>query len=266
MAFEGNIAGLLGMSNKSDGTGDYQSQRGNYKERLNRRERQYYQMTQNIDPDTGEVLDFKPNKNLKNPYKMANFKSYKAPSFKMPNPKSLIDLAIVGAIGLGGFILYNKVFKPFMTNSAIDKANSDGEKAVGADYVNTQSSQIKTAKATATSLGSQGYSVGSLHQGNANLLHTLMDREVVDHDEIIKVVKGMSVPTIKLVSIAYGNRSLPNYAKSWIHVFNVNFTTWGKSLFSDDVLTGKLVDHLTYVLYASECKQITSWLDAIKTA
>jgi hypothetical protein len=262
MAFEGNIDGFMKMFGKSDGTGDYDnSYKGNYKNRSNNRDRHYYQTTQNVDPDTGEVLDFKPNNNLKNPYKMAYRKSFKASGFSMPQPKKILDLAIMGAIGYGAYLLYIKILKP-LGNSAMDDSKDKAEKIIGESYVDSTAAAVQNNKATATALSQTGFLVGNLHTKNAGLLHDLMDTSWVDHDEIVKVIKGMSLTTFQLVNSAYGVRDLATYAGSFTHTLNLAMWTVGTQ-WGIQKLTGTLKFHLNTVLTSGELGSISKWLNSI---
>lgn len=262
MAFEGNIDGFMRMFGKSDGIGDYDnSYKGNYKNRSNNRDRHYYQTTQNVDPETGEVLDFKPNKNLKNPYKMAYRKSFKASGFSVPQPKKILDIAIMGAIGYGAYLLYIRILKP-LGNSALDNAKDKAENIIGESYVDSTAAAVQNNKATATGLAKTGFSVGSLHMKNAGLLHDLMDSAWVNHDQIVKTVKSMSKQTFQLVATAYGVRELPKYAGSFSHVLNGSLWTFGSS-WGVNKLSGTLKQHLNIVLTSSELGSISSWLNLI---
>lgn len=260
----GNISGFFAQTGRNDGTGDYNnSSNGNYKQRLKNRENHYYQ-SQGIDTETGEVLDFKPNTRLKNPYRMkANFKKLSS-GLPLPAPGKLIDIAVLGAIGLGGFILYQKVFKPFLSKDPVDKANDDAEKAAAAAYVSTSKSELDRSKATATSLAGKGIVMSDLHKGNADYLHGLLDSNWVDHDQIVKTIMGMSKQTFQLVAVAYGRRSLPNYVKGYAHIANVSLWTTISSIWTDDVWTDTLKNQLKAILTSSELAKLSSWLDAIK--
>jgi len=260
----GNISGFFAQTGKSDGTGDYNnSSNGNYKQRLKNRENHYYR-SQGIDTETGEVLDFKPNTRLKNPYSMA--KSFRTgfSGISMPSPDKILNLAIIGGIGLGGFLLYQKIFKPLLSSNPVDKANADADKTVAAAYVNTTKSQLDRTKATATSLAGGGIALSDLHKSNADYLHKLLDSNWVDHDQIVKTIMGMAKQTFQLTAQAYGVRSLPNYVKGYAHITNVSIWTTISSMWTDDVWTDNLYNHLTAILTSSEQSKLSSWLNAIK--
>lgn len=264
--FEGNIAGLLGMSNKSDGTGDYDFNRnGSYRDRVSNRDRHYYKTVQNIDTDTGEVLDFKPQRNFKNPYKKMAYSGYRrSPGFssissKLPKPKQLFDIAILGAIAYGGYIVYNKFLRP-LGNSPLDDVKDKASNIIAKSYVDSTSAAVTQNNNTATSLASSGYAVSSDHIKTALLLHGWMNTEIVNHTQIVKTIQGMSKQTFQLVASAYGTQNLNTYAKSPTHL--LTFAAW-EDLFSSDKLVGTLKKHLSIVLSSSELSSISSWLNLI---
>ncbi len=269
--FEGNISGLLRMSNKSDGIGEASGSYGGGYDQRRKSVRNHFIKTGykahkgiNFDPETGEILDYVPPKNAKNPYsKMAYAKRYysKAAGLKLPNvnPSQVINLAICAAIGYGGYILYNKILKP-LGNSPIEDAKDKAEAAIGGAYVDTTASKVTVNNTVTNALAKSGLKVTTAHQGYANTLHDFMNSAFVDEDKIIKTIKGMAAQTFQLTASAYGTRNLNTYAKSPTHLLTVS--AWS-DLFSSDKLVGTLKTHLQIVLSESEQKQISQWLSII---
>ncbi|MGC5276223.1 hypothetical protein ACPXAM_24100, partial [Escherichia coli] len=80
------------------------------------------------------VLNFKPSRNARNPYKMA-YRSYGKSALsgvKLPNVSTVINLALIGGVGLIGYKLYNKFFggADSIISSALDTAKTNGAKAI----------------------------------------------------------------------------------------------------------------------------------------
>lgn len=264
--FDGDVAGFLRMSGRDDGTGESQRSNGDYKSRSQNRDRHYW-TSQGVDPETGEVLDYKPPKNAKNPYKVQ--KTYtkrsgggfnlRSLSYQLPKPAQAMNILLLGAMGYGGWLLYKKFLSP-LGNSALEDAKDDADKTLAKSYVDTRANEVKTNQALSKTLSDKGLMVGAVHQKNATLLHDLMDVAVVDHDKIIAVVKGMSIPTFQLTAIAYGTRSLTNYAKAITHLFTT--AAWA-DLFKEDKAMGSLKFHLTTVLTSSEQSKISQYLSSV---
>lgn len=270
--FDGNISSFLGMSRNDDGTGDFDnSSRSNYQQRKNNVRNHYIKsgykakMGIDLDPETGEILDYVPPKNVKNPYKnMANYPrqsgiNLRSLSYKLPQPKQAINIALLGFIAYGGYIVYKKFLSP-LGNSPIEDAKLNAEKIVAKSYVDTPASKIQQTNATATTLANQGLQVADLHKNLANTLHSYLNSANVDHEKIVKTISSMAIQTLQLVSVAYGSRNLNTYAKAPLHVFNS--ASWS-DLFSDNKMVGTLKDHLNAVLASSELSKLSKYLQSI---
>jgi hypothetical protein len=263
--FEGNVATFLGLSGKSDGVGEHQQSNWDFADRK-RRQRNHYiktgykaKMGMNIDPETGEILDYVPPKNAKNPYKMG----YQRRSFSKPNinldPNKFLNIAVIGAIGYGAYIIYKRVLSP-LTNSPIEDAKEIAEKQVSKTYVDTKASKSQQVTSAKTTLASRGLTVSSLHENLANTLHSYMDVASVDEAKIVKTISGMGNETFQLTAIAYGTRELATYRNSVTHLFD--FAVW-TDMFSSTKMLGTLKDHLKVVLSDSDQKKISGKLSLI---
>ncbi|HVW94940.1 MAG TPA: hypothetical protein VHA56_03145 [Mucilaginibacter sp.] len=188
------------------------------------------------------------------PYKKRNL-SFKAPNIDLPSITTLINIAVIGFIGLAAYKLYQKFFGDTLANKKEDAGNTAFDKI----YVDTKQSKADEVTATAASLNSAGLTVSDLHKKVANSLHDLMDSIIVDHDKIVATIKGEAIPTFQLVSVAYGTRTLNTY-KAW-HIFNPD--AWkGFGLTGTDS-QDTLKAHLNLVLSSSELSSISQWLSAI---
>jgi hypothetical protein len=199
------------------------------------------------------------------PVKMPTLPKRKKSNFSMPkmpgiNIGLLLNLAIVGGIGLVGYKLYNKFFGG--ADSILSNTNDKGSQALAKTFVSTNQSKADTLKSTAASLNTKGLSVSSLHQSLANTFHDYLDSMWVDHDKIVKTILGENVQTFRLVSVAYGTRDLKNYVNSPAHILNLN--NWDITKFmSADNSVGTLKDHLNLVLTSGELKQLSQYLAVI---
>jgi len=224
-----------------------------------------------VDTDTGEIIaprghskksDFMPvNNNVKSERsnKMRSFdKAF--PPVKLPKLPTglLINLAVVGGIGLIVYKLYTK----FFGQTAIDKLTDKGDEAIGKTYKSDNQTKADQLGTTAASLQSKGLTVSNLHKSLADTFHNMLDSTWVDHDKIVKTILNEDVQTFRLVSVAYGTRDLNSWTKSLAHIFDSD--AWStSSLFSSHKNTGTLKDHLRMVLSDDEQSKISSYLAVI---
>jgi hypothetical protein len=177
------------------------------------------------------------------------------------NPSSVINIAVIGGIGLLAYKLYHSFFGNSLSD-LIDAKTENGQKAIASTYVDASQSKADQLKQTAASLSSKGLVVSSIHQGLANTFHNMLDSAWVDHAKIVKTILGQNIQTFRLVSVAYGTRSLPTYGNSPAHLLNTS--SWSlTNLFSSTKYTGTLKDHLREILTSSEQSQISKYLAVI---
>lgn len=268
MSFEGDVSSFLRSTGKSDGLGDNGYSNFDIKSRRANVRNHYIQsgykakMGMDIDPETGEILNYQPPKNAKNPYNMR--KGFKPHSLGA-GTKSILDAVLSYApyaiIAFVGYSLYKKYLANFLSSSTLDTVKDNAQKVVDTAYVNSDASKVTATNATTTALAAQGYTVSTLHQNLANTLYGMLDTSgIADGSKIVATIKGMSDQTFQLTSSAYGRRNLNAYAKSPTHLFTL--AAWS-DLFSNDKLMGTLKDHLKTVLTSSEQSQISHYLSLI---
>ncbi|MET3979987.1 hypothetical protein ABIB62_002670 [Mucilaginibacter sp. UYP25] len=177
--------------------------------------------------------------------------SFKMPKFNMPNINigSVINLAILGFVGIAGYKLYNMFFGG--ASNVIDDKKDKGERAAAAMYVSSDQAKADTAKSTAASLSSKGLIATSQHGKLAIYYNDLFNNMFPDHGKILATVKGQNVQTFRLVSGVYGKREIYWYTK-----FSVIHLTAKETAFT-------LGDTLKMILSESELKSIHSYITSI---
>jgi hypothetical protein len=204
------------------------------------------------DPDTGEVMHprgHQTKKNMSYPsYKKPSSKSFSLPNIKIPNfdVSKVLNLMLIGGVGFLGYKLYNN----FFGQTAIDKAQAAGVAALSKTYVSDSQAKADSITATASSLAAKGLVVNNSNKITADTLHVWMDSYWVEDAYIVKAILGMSVQTFRLVSTAYGSRTLSSYAV-W------HFTTIGQN----EELT--LRDALILTINTAEKTKIHAYLSVI---
>jgi hypothetical protein len=196
--------------------------------------------------------------NVKMPKYQKSNRGFKVPS--MPNLPvgSIVNIAILAAVGIAGYKLYTM----FFGNSVIGAKADNGQAAIDKTYVDSNQAKADLLKGTAASLQSQGLSVSTLHSGLADTFHGWLDSLWVDHGQIVTAILGENVQTFRLVSVAYGTRDLSTYINSVFHVFNAGNWSIANPLSSTKGV-GTLKEHLTYVLTADELTKIHDYISAI---
>lgn len=200
---------------------------------------------------------------------MANSYSRPAPrgrsKIQIPNINIglLINLAIPVAIGLVGYNLYKKFFGGDAQTSMINDKNDKGSAALGSTYVSSSQATADTLTNTAASLATKGLTVSAMHKSIANTFQTWLNSLWVDHDRIVATILKEDIQTFRLVSVAYGTRSLPTYAASPAHIATVGIWSQISSLWDDNQYTGTLKQHLNGILTDSEKTKISKYLAVI---
>ncbi|QQL51091.1 hypothetical protein [Mucilaginibacter ginkgonis] len=257
----GNIAGLLGMSGKSDGTGSAQASQFDYNSRSYNRKK-HYAFTHGLDIETGELLNFKPSANAKNPYRKMAYRKNPLSGVKMPSASTVINLAMIGGVGLVGYKLYQKFFGDTSVSDAADAAKQKGAVALGSTYVDSNQAKADSITNTQSSLAAKGITVSTTSASLANTFHDWLNSLSVDHDQIVNTILKMDVQTFRLMSVSYGTRDLATYAKSPLHLLNADVWSLG-NLFHENKMIGTLKDHLKIVLYAAELTKIHAYYSVI---
>lgn len=262
---DANISAFLRTSQNLDNdVTQYNFNSGSYNDRAARRRKSYleswYKVKKgiNVDVDTGEILDFVP-KPMRRVTRSFNTSSF--PKMPMPKAATVINIALIGGVGLVAYKLYHKFFGTDASD-VISNTADVGKLSLSKTYVDTSGAKAAQLTATASSLASKGLQVTQLHQSLANTIHGYLDSAWVDHDKIVKMILGQGIQTFRLMSVAYGTRSLQNYGNSFAHVLNTS--SWSlDNLFSKTKYVGTLKDHLQEVLTSDEQTKIRSYLSVI---
>lgn len=250
---ESNISGLLGMSGSRDSDDDYSSSNGyDYNSRRDRQRKHYIEsgyktkMGIDLDMDTGEILNFKPKR-------MAyTARGRKMPQISMPDLGKILPLAMYAGIGLIGYKVYKQFFGQTAADVVDDKADK-GSKAVAALTVDANQAKANAVQATAASLQRTGLNVSDSHKKIADWFNEAMDSWWVDTASIVKTILGQNIQTFRLVSVAYGARTLKQYCDYHISAF--------ASKARNEPIT--FADSLKLVLSKDELKKIHGYISMI---
>ncbi|MEB0260750.1 hypothetical protein [Mucilaginibacter sp. 10I4] len=171
--------------------------------------------------------------------------SFKMPKFNMPNINigAVINLAILGAVGIAGFKLYNMFFGG--ASNIISNTQDRGEKALAGTFVSTEQSKADSLKNTASSLSTKGLSISNQHMQLALNWHDMFDRMFPNHSSIIANLKKSNIQTLRLVASVYGTRPIDG------------FTYWSiqDGLFTDNKKGYTFKDAIKMILSDSELKE-----------
>ena len=205
-----------------------------------------------VDTETGEIIaprgHAKPPPLMKVPsFKQTSAKSFTMPKINLPPIGTIINIAVMAAVGLAGYKLYMK----FFGQSALDIANTKGSAAMAATVISNDQAKADQLSATSGSLGSKGLVVTDMHKSIANTFHDMFNTWWINDDEIVKTILGENVQTFRLVSLAYGSRTIPDY-DAW-HI--------GSVLSAKDALTFK--DTLKLVLDSDSLAKIHAYYTVI---
>ncbi|MEB0278963.1 hypothetical protein [Mucilaginibacter sp. 10B2] len=185
-------------------------------------------------------------------------KSFTLPKINLPNPATLINVVIIGAVGLGAYKLYQK----FFGNDPIQDANDKGAAAAAKTFVSNDGATATALKQTRDSLANKGLVVSNMHTQLATFFHDNLNNLWVDHDKIVKSILQENIQTFRLVSTAYGTRDLSRFANSPAHLLNGRSWT---DMFTSSKLVGTLKSHLLIVLTSSEQSKLSKYLAVIST-
>jgi hypothetical protein len=181
---------------------------------------------------------------------MSYSKNYSSTLKKLPQASTIINLVIIGVVGLVGYKAY-KYLAPTPDDVANDNAAKQAAttKTSGLAQLSTKLTAIKNK------LAAEGFYPSSLHSGLAESLYSKMNATFVNQTQIIQIIKGMSFQTLQLVAVSYGTRNLSTYANA--HILDGDVWSFD-NLFATDKMVGDLRTHIEWVLNSDNQRSVSS--------
>ena len=194
-------------------------------------------------------------------------KKYMAQQIKMPKAATVLNIAMIGGIGVVGYLVYSKFIAPMLSKDAVAKDAEDRNVKDGI-LVNSQHKYSLTQSASSAAKAADAPSLIGLvssqkHVDIANWFYTCLNVEfsASNQDGIVKqfsLPAGMSDQTFLMVYNAFGIKDFP------VNFFSYTEVQKRKGFF-DTHWQGSLIDGLKAKMSADNYAKISSRINYLLT-